>query len=171
VDYPFLARLPHGDSCWMANRLDANSRALSHPGMENLRQRPSVMTFRPQRPATPPAPSTVAHGLARFGAGLTEAQSILGLNAPARLIGSLIEVAMKPGITRLELAQIMGMPLNTAMRDLKTLSTEKRNGSPGLGLVSERWDFIDRRQLRYTLTPYGEEAVSRIADAMMPQAT
>lgn len=106
----------------------------------------------------------------RLSSALKVAQAVLGSGAPGRLICSLIEVASHPGITRAELADALGIPLNTAGRDLKTLSTEKRNGSPGLGLVSERWDCIDRRQLRYALTPYGEEAMSRIANAMEPQA-
>jgi hypothetical protein len=104
--------------------------------------------------------------MSQLSAGISEAQSTMGPHIPARLIASLIEVALKPGLTRVELAHSLGVPLNTAMRDLKTLSTERRNGSPGLGLVSERWDTIDARQLRYTLTLTGEEAVGRIVASL-----
>jgi hypothetical protein len=134
--------------------------------MRNIPQRRAGLTFKVQRPAIFPSPPAIVTVAAELGGGLTVAQSILGPNAPARLIAGLIEVALKPGITRVELAQRLGMPINTAMRDLKTLSTERRDGSPGLQLVAERWDTITARHLTYTLTARGVEAVNRIADSL-----
>jgi hypothetical protein len=124
------------------------------------------LTFKVQRPAVDTTTPSIVAVATKLGTGLAVAQSILGTNAPARLIAGLIEVALTPGITRIELAQRMGMPINTAMRDLKTLSTERRNGSPGLGLVAERWDTIAARHLTYTLTARGVEAVNGIADSL-----
>jgi DNA-binding MarR family transcriptional regulator len=104
--------------------------------------------------------------LARLDAGLTSARSIVGRYASVRLIQTLIDVGEHPDTTRTELAGRVRMPLTTASQDLRTLSTERRDGTAGLGLIEARWDAMDVRLLRYRCTPSGQAALVRLNAAM-----
>ena len=138
----------------------------SPPGaMRNTQPRSDRKALRPL-PAIEPLPHEALCSLAMLDAGLTSAQSILGRYAPARLIQTLIDVGEHPDTTRAELAGRVKMPLTTASQDLRTLSTERRSGSPGLGLVEARWDAEDVRLLRYRTTPRGEMELARLDAAM-----
>ena len=104
--------------------------------------------------------------LERFSKALSAAQGILGCNAPARLILTLIDVAAHPETTRTEAAQRIDAPLNTVTQDLRTLSTELRSGEPGLRFIAARWDAVDYRLLRYSVTARGGAALASISTAL-----
>jgi hypothetical protein len=117
-------------------------------------------------PAIEPLKPGTRRALESFEAYLVLSQQIVGKRAPGRLIQTLMDVGWNPDTTRTELAGRVGMPLTTASQDLRTLSTERRDGSPGLGLVEARWDAMDVRLLRYRCTPRGEMALARLNAAV-----
>ena len=125
----------------------------------------------PRRPPAikPPGPKVLA-GLAALGTFLDTAESIMGKRVPLRLILCLIDVGEHPDTTRGEMAERVDMPETTASQDLRTLSVERRDGSPGLGLIEARWDAEDMRFLRYRTTPKGHMALARLSAALSSNA-
>jgi DNA-binding MarR family transcriptional regulator len=117
------------------------------------------------RPVIRPLDPKVQEVLARFATFLTAAENILGKNIPLRLIQAFIDVGEHPDTTRGEMAERVDMPETTASQDLRTLSVERRDGSPGLGLIEARWDAEDVRILRYRATPRGQVALARLTAA------
>jgi hypothetical protein len=117
-------------------------------------------------PAIEPLKPETHRAFQAFEAYLILSQEIVGKRAPGRLIQTLMDVGWNPDTTRTELAGRVKMPLTTASQDLRTLSTERRDGSPGLGLIEARWDAMDVRLLRYRCTPKGEMALERLNAAM-----
>lgn len=130
------------------------------------RSRSRSKAFRRLPAIEPLAPKDRA-ALERFASVIGAAQSFLGPRAPVRLIQTLLDVGMHPDTTRCETAERVDMPDTTASQDLRTLSVELRDGSPGLGLVEARWDASDIRLLRYRTTPRGDLAAAQLNSALL----
>ena len=125
-------------------------------GPKPLRRRPVIRPLDPQ----------VLEVLVQFDTFLAVAESILGKNISLRLIQTFIDVGGHPDTTRGEMAERVDMPETTASQDLRTLSVERRDGTPGLGLIEARWDAEDMRFLRYRATPKGRMALARLNAAL-----
>ena len=151
----------------MRTPLDGQGVAVPVGAMRNSPPRQGPQATRPPTPIEPLAPYA-RQRLERFSKALSAAQGILGWNAPARLILTLIDVAAHPETTRTEAAQRIDAPLNTVTQDLRTLSTELRSGEPGLRFIAARWDAVDYRLLRYSVTARGGAALASISAAIDP---
>lgn len=95
-------------------------------------------------------PTPALHRAIQFLEALTELDEGMQINAALVLL----RVASKPSIYQRELPQYVPLTQSTAARIVDRLSDRG-----GLGLISSREDFEDRRTNILTLTGRGQDAV------------
>jgi DNA-binding MarR family transcriptional regulator len=87
------------------------------------------------------------------------------------LLQAFIAVAMKPGQTVSDMAKAAGVPNGTMSRMLADLSPIGRAGDPGLGLIEQRINLMDRRHTTNRLSIKGSALVRTITEAMARTVT
>jgi DNA-binding MarR family transcriptional regulator len=87
--------------------------------------------------------------------------------ATVPLLQTFLAVAIKPGQTVSDLAKAAGVRNGTMSRQLADLSDIGRAGDPGLGLIEQRINLMDRRHTTNRLSSSkGAALVRQIAGAM-----
>lgn len=86
--------------------------------------------------------------------------------ATVPLLQTFLAVAIKPGQTVSDLAKAAGVRNGTMSRQLADLSDIGRAGDPGLGLIEQRINLMDRRHTSNRLSSKGAALVRQIANAV-----
>ena len=86
--------------------------------------------------------------------------------ATVPLLQTFLAVAIKPGQTVSDLAKAAGVRNGTMSRQLADLSDIGRAGDPGLGLIEQRINLMDRRHTSNRLSIKGVALVRQIAGAL-----
>jgi DNA-binding MarR family transcriptional regulator len=89
---------------------------------------------------------------------------------PASGVAAFCFVAMREGKTISDHARMSGVSLTSMSRLIADMSDTNRYGGTGLGLIDQRADWNDRRQVVCSLTPKGKVLAHRVATAIAPKA-
>lgn len=86
---------------------------------------------------------------------------------PAQRIAVYLTIAMREGISVIEMSNLTGQSTSSATRNLQSLGTDKvvgkRLGKNGVGLVRLEDDPVDGRKKSCYLTPSGSALLQKIA--------
>jgi DNA-binding MarR family transcriptional regulator len=85
---------------------------------------------------------------------------------PAQQMLVLLAIARQPGITSKELMVAAALAQSSVSRNTMALGKTRRDGKPGLGWIRDEPCRIESRRLAYFLTPAGEAAVAKAAEAL-----
>jgi DNA-binding MarR family transcriptional regulator len=83
-------------------------------------------------------------------------------------VAAFCAVAARPGKTISDYARTLNISRNSMSRAMMDFSDTARGGGPGMGLIDQRVDIHDRRQVTCGLTPRGREFARKIAAAILP---
>lgn len=85
---------------------------------------------------------------------------------PVNKVLSLLEVALKEGLTVDDYAKRAGISPTTMSRHLLDLGEVDRRMQPGLGLVDGRTNITNQREKVYGLTPKGRGLLAKVVEAI-----
>jgi len=80
-----------------------------------------------------------------------------------------LEIARKPGLTQQELADRSDMSLSSISRNLMALGEFHRSGEPGMNIVEQIEDPIERRRKIAFLTVKGRTFAKKMLAALYPE--
>lgn len=89
---------------------------------------------------------------------------------PTQWVSVFLVIAMKPGIYQRDLLKLLDVSQSSISRNVLALSERNRHGGPGLGLILQRRDPFDARQITLHLTPAGMDVVNRVLSIGREQA-
>ena len=75
----------------------------------------------------------------------------------------LAHLSLNPTATTEELAEVTGLSLPSMSRNMRRLSKENRQGTPGMGLINIRRDPREGRRYLHSLSDLGIEALEKFA--------
>ncbi len=85
---------------------------------------------------------------------------------PAQRMAAFLTIAMREGVSVIEMANLTGQATSSATRNLQSLGVDKaigkRIGKNGVGLVRLESDPVDGRRKNCYLTPLGHALVQKI---------
>ncbi|KQV84354.1 MarR family winged helix-turn-helix transcriptional regulator [Rhizobium sp. Root1220] len=81
---------------------------------------------------------------------------------PMQTISVFLLIAMKPGISQRDLLKLLDLSQAGISRNVMALGEMNRHGKPGLGLIVQRKDPFDNRQVMLSLSPSGKALVARV---------
>ncbi|PZU83088.1 MAG: hypothetical protein DI528_17985 [Shinella sp.] len=83
-------------------------------------------------------------------------------DAPMQMVSVFLVIAMRPGVYQRDLIGFVGISQPAVSRHVMALGERNRHGEPGLGLILQRRDPFDARQITLHLTPAGKALVERL---------
>ena len=86
---------------------------------------------------------------------------------PIQTISVFLIIAMKPGMYQRDLLKLLDISQAGVSRNVMALGEVNRHGKPGLGLVVQKKDPFDNRQVMLTLTASGKALAERVT-ALVP---
>jgi DNA-binding MarR family transcriptional regulator len=81
---------------------------------------------------------------------------------PIQTISVFLIIAMKPGMYQRDLLKLLDISQAGVSRNVMALGELNRHGKPGLGLIFQRKDPFDNRQVMLNLTPSGKALAERL---------
>src|SRR5438552_2944804 len=85
---------------------------------------------------------------------------------PAQTMATLLVIALEPQITMTKLAERLGIAQSSVTRNVYKISTYKRPGLDGLGLVAVSQHATNFREKVLTLTGKGERFLASVSKAL-----
>jgi len=85
---------------------------------------------------------------------------------PAQMAQCFVAVALRPGLTAHNLAEMTGLSQSGANRNIQALGARNRLGKPGLGLIEAVPDPVETRRKIMFLTAKGQKLAAELIGAL-----